>query len=269
MTDNALPFFEMEISAGLLRNGCPLDPTPLHLHPLTLPCDCTTNSHILRLLGSKEKINTHTHTHLPPMLMCVSIIRPVTTVSVVACIMMMILPSNIALHHRCLVAAFSSVKHTQNVGRRIQSSSITTIHALDSTMSQPQRTMTMTLFSSRVNSALWTTTSAFRKQSLSKMSMSATSLEAVTNSNIIPRVKAADATKPTDGNPVLIKGWVRTVRKQKTLAFVEVNDGSNLGGIQCVLSFDSIDETSKDGTYIMEFGLDTGMYETIAVPRYS
>lgn len=39
-----------------------------------------------------------------------------------------------------------------------------------------------------------------------------------------------------------IKGWVRTVRKQKTLAFVEVNDGSSMSGIQCVLPFDSVDE---------------------------
>jgi hypothetical protein len=63
---------------------------------------------------------------------------------------------------------------------------------------------------------------------------------------ILPRIKTVDATKPTDG-PVLIKGWVRTIRKQKTLAFVEVNDGSNMSGIQCVLSFDSIDEDSKAG----------------------
>jgi asparaginyl-tRNA synthetase len=61
---------------------------------------------------------------------------------------------------------------------------------------------------------------------------------------IVPRVKAADATSPSDG-PVVIKGWVRTVRKQKTLAFVEVNDGSNLSGIQCVLAFDDLDESSR------------------------
>mmetsp|Transcript_43115 Transcript_43115/g.91732 ORF Transcript_43115/g.91732 Transcript_43115/m.91732 type:complete len:599 (+) Transcript_43115:149-1945(+) len=41
---------------------------------------------------------------------------------------------------------------------------------------------------------------------------------------------------------VSVKGWVRTVRKQKTLAFVEVNDGSSMSGIQCVLPFDKVDE---------------------------
>ena len=70
---------------------------------------------------------------------------------------------------------------------------------------------------------------------------------ASTESTIIPRVKAVDAKEATDGSPVLIKGWVRTVRKQKTLAFVEVNDGSNMNGIQCVLSFDVIDEDTQKG----------------------
>lgn len=74
--------------------------------------------------------------------------------------------------------------------------------------------------------------------------MSTTSTSVTTQ--IIPRVKAADANEPTDG-PVLVKGWVRTLRKQKTLAFVEVNDGSNLGGIQCVLPFNDIDDVTKKG----------------------
>ncbi len=62
---------------------------------------------------------------------------------------------------------------------------------------------------------------------------------------VLRRVKTSEAT-PTDED-VSIKGWVRTVRKQKTLAFVEVNDGSNLSGIQCVLPFDDIDEDSRAG----------------------
>jgi asparaginyl-tRNA synthetase len=45
------------------------------------------------------------------------------------------------------------------------------------------------------------------------------------------RVKTKDAV-PSD-EMVAIKGWVRTVRKQKTLAFVEVNDGSTLSGSVC------------------------------------
>lgn len=64
-----------------------------------------------------------------------------------------------------------------------------------------------------------------------------------TENTIIKRVKTVDAT-PSD-EVVAIKGWVRTVRKQKTLAFVEVNDGSSLAGIQCVLPFDDLDEASN------------------------
>ena len=66
---------------------------------------------------------------------------------------------------------------------------------------------------------------------------------------VLRRVKAAEATEPSEG-PVTVKGWVRTVRKQKTLAFVEVNDGSNLAGIQCVAAFDAIDDETKNGTLI-------------------
>ena len=43
------------------------------------------------------------------------------------------------------------------------------------------------------------------------------------------------------GSTVLIKGWVRTVRDQKTFSFVEVNDGSSLAGIQVVA------QSSMDG----------------------
>ena len=90
--------------------------------------------------------------------------------------------------------------------------------------------------------ALW------RRQGTSLMMSTSSPPSASTDTTVLRRVKTVDATEPTDGEPVLIKGWVRTVRKQKTLAFVEVNDGSNMNGLQCVLSFDSIDEDTEKGT---------------------
>ena len=36
------------------------------------------------------------------------------------------------------------------------------------------------------------------------------------------------------GKEVTVKGWVRTVRNQKTFAFIEVNDGSTLSNFQVV-----------------------------------
>jgi asparaginyl-tRNA synthetase len=60
------------------------------------------------------------------------------------------------------------------------------------------------------------------------------------------RVKIVDVKQPCD-ELIFVKGWVKTVRKQKTLAFVEVNDGSTLSGIQCVLTFDTLDENTKIG----------------------
>ena len=38
------------------------------------------------------------------------------------------------------------------------------------------------------------------------------------------------------GKPVHIKGWVRTVRAQKTFTFVEVNDGSTLSNMQVIVN---------------------------------
>ena len=36
------------------------------------------------------------------------------------------------------------------------------------------------------------------------------------------------------GQEVLIAGWVRTARKQKTFTFIEVNDGSTLSNFQVI-----------------------------------
>ncbi|KAL9187822.1 hypothetical protein ACHAXT_006200 [Thalassiosira profunda] len=74
-----------------------------------------------------------------------------------------------------------------------------------------------------------------------RLQMSST--EAVEATKATPRrVKTANAAVSED--TVSVKGWVRTVRKQKTLAFVEVNDGSSMSGIQCVLPFDDVDEAT-------------------------
>lgn len=234
----------------------------------------TTRSLLLRLIiiniiisffFSLIEENKNTHTPLVPHIMLCSMIRLVTTVSVVAGVMMMMMmmmpPSN-TFHYRCVVTAFSSaIRTTALGGRRAQQQQLSSIRpimkGLDSTTTiHRHNKQTSTVGLSGPNLGPWPSryrkvdTSSSRRMMLSMSATSSSSIEtAVTNTdNIIPRLKAADATKPTDGNPVLVKGWVRTVRKQKTLAFVEVNDGSNLGGIQCVLSFDTIDDTSKDGT---------------------
>lgn len=82
---------------------------------------------------------------------------------------------------------------------------------------------------------------------------SATAESSSSAATVLPRVKTIDAKEPTE-DPVIVKGWVKTIRKQKTLAFVQVNDGSNMKGIQCVISFDDISEESKKGReYLMNF----------------
>lgn len=43
-------------------------------------------------------------------------------------------------------------------------------------------------------------------------------------------------TKPDVGDEVTVKGWVRTVRNQKTFSFIEINDGSTLSNLQVIAS---------------------------------
>ncbi|WP_166157837.1 MULTISPECIES: asparagine--tRNA ligase [unclassified Neochlamydia] len=58
------------------------------------------------------------------------------------------------------------------------------------------------------------------------------------------RIKIRQLKYPASGVPsllgqeVTIKGWVRTVRNQKTFSFVEVNDGSTLSNFQVILNPD-------------------------------
>ncbi|WP_068467153.1 asparagine--tRNA ligase [Candidatus Protochlamydia phocaeensis] len=58
------------------------------------------------------------------------------------------------------------------------------------------------------------------------------------------RTKIKDLKFPHPGSPSLvghvinIKGWIRTVRNQKTFAFVEINDGSTLSNFQIVATPD-------------------------------
>ena len=49
------------------------------------------------------------------------------------------------------------------------------------------------------------------------------------------------------GKEVLVAGWVKTVRKQSTFSFVELNDGSQVSNLQVV-----IESTLKDYEIIME-----------------
>lgn len=55
------------------------------------------------------------------------------------------------------------------------------------------------------------------------------------------RIKIKDVKNPAPGKPSLVgteitvKGWVRTIRDQKTFSFVEINDGSTLSNFQVVV----------------------------------
>ncbi len=62
------------------------------------------------------------------------------------------------------------------------------------------------------------------------------------------RTRIAHAlTLPAPQSGLLLKGWIRTVRNGKNVSFINLNDGSNLGGIQVVVpaELDEIEEVRK------------------------
>jgi asparaginyl-tRNA synthetase len=54
----------------------------------------------------------------------------------------------------------------------------------------------------------------------------------------IKELRSNSAPASLAGHEVTIKGWVRTVRNQKTFTFVEINDGSTLSNFQIIVSPD-------------------------------
>ena len=52
-----------------------------------------------------------------------------------------------------------------------------------------------------------------------------------------------------------INGWVRTIRTQKTITFINLNDGSSLSGCQCVILHD---DTSTPAVDISALDISTG-----------
>lgn len=59
----------------------------------------------------------------------------------------------------------------------------------------------------------------------------------------IRRTKIVDAFKKTSyGEPINVKGWVRTKRGNKSVNFIALNDGSTINSIQIVADVDKFDE---------------------------
>jgi len=56
-----------------------------------------------------------------------------------------------------------------------------------------------------------------------------------TSKSILPN-KTIKTILNEDGTNVAVRGWIRSVRKQKQVSFATVNDGSNLKGIQAILN---------------------------------
>ncbi|MFA6239257.1 MAG: asparagine--tRNA ligase [Bacteriovorax sp.] len=76
----------------------------------------------------------------------------------------------------------------------------------------------------------------------------------------LKQIKYADPNRPSAiGTEVNVKGWVRTVRNQKTFSFIEINDGSMLSNFQIVADakmpgYDKIMEKLSTGVSISASG---------------
>jgi len=77
--------------------------------------------------------------------------------------------------------------------------------------------------------------------------------EALKRQRVVTLLKDGEA---QIGQEVLVSGWVRTVRSQKTFSFVEVNDGSSLAGVQVVAA-------EEIGSYGVVEELTTGAAVTV------
>jgi asparaginyl-tRNA synthetase len=77
----------------------------------------------------------------------------------------------------------------------------------------------------------------------------------------IKDIKCHSSSNPTVlGKEITVKGWVRTVRNQKTFAFVELNDGSTLSNFQVVVNddmpnYETILETLSTGSSLSATGI--------------
>ncbi len=59
----------------------------------------------------------------------------------------------------------------------------------------------------------------------------------------LKRTKVKDLLKTKSGKEVLAKGWVRTKRGNRNVAFIALNDGSTINNIQIVVDKTKVDET--------------------------
>ena len=57
------------------------------------------------------------------------------------------------------------------------------------------------------------------------------------------RIKVKDLLKCEAGRKVTVKGWVRTKRGNKNVAFIALNDGSTINNIQIVVDKTAFEES--------------------------
>lgn len=94
--------------------------------------------------------------------------------------------------------------------------------------------------------------SASSFQRCSRHFSSSSRLQTVSVSSFLPRtIRETLSLNPhLSGVSVEVFGWVRSVRAQKKITFVEVSDGSALDGLQCVVKDTELAKNLSTGTSV-------------------
>ena len=61
-----------------------------------------------------------------------------------------------------------------------------------------------------------------------------------------PTIRQLLASPPTSQAPVQINGWIKSIRKQKKVAFAVISDGSSDSGLQAVFTDVNLAKQSVD-----------------------
>ena len=69
------------------------------------------------------------------------------------------------------------------------------------------------------------------------------------------RVSLREARRRSAGTVVALEGWVRSVRKHKRVAFLELNDGSSAENMQVVAGGGALDHVSTGASVRVEGAL--------------
>lgn len=87
-------------------------------------------------------------------------------------------------------------------------------------------------------SRTWVASIAAEDAALNDATVPTVSIVVTTSLNMTSCVRVRSLTRLLEGDCVVVNGWVRSLRKQKKIHFLSLNDGSDLDGVQVIVGKD-------------------------------